>query len=503
MIKDLIAKGQTEKALQQLLLYVQFNRELEDEVLDTLSNYKRLQRESMAGRTSTSKFNSESSKVNAVILSFLNHLEEKHAGIFSNKNVKISAESFREQLEMKIADKYVLERCLGEGSSAIFYKAREHDTERFVALRAMKKQDFTQSLLEKEKPDFSKIYQIKHRNIIKIIGVSLGHFPECIMLEYISGIALSRILKSGGRPIREVISTTSMIADALYYLHTKGILHNKIRPSKILMDEEQQPMISPFEIMSRQHGGDSKFAKFKEELRYSSPEEVQGGELSGKSDQFSFGLLVYEMLKGHPLFDGDNIEVIFEQRKRFFTDKKYRDQKIKELGVPSKFGYILHRLLNEVPSGRYPNLREVMNQLALVKIKIDDNRKNALESYHRCCAANVRFTEDFYALLFEKHPELEAYFQFNEKKDALVRRNKTRKRMLRSAINLLLESDQENNYLHKLSKMKSHQGLSEAAFKQFVEVIILTASKSDRLWNEKIKTCWETVTSENLQIMIN
>ena len=141
--------------------------------------------------------------------------------------------------------------------------------------------------------------------------------------------------------------------------------------------------------------------------------------------------------------------------------------------------------------------------MALIKIKVDDNRKIALESYQRCCAANVRFAEEFYDLLFEKHPDLEAYFQFNETEDVLEQRNKTRKRMLRSAINLLLESDQENNYLHKLSKMKSHQGLSEAAFTQFVEVIILTAAKSDRLWNEKIKTCWETVTSESLQIMIN
>ena len=503
MIKDLIAKGQTEKALQQLLLYVQFNKELEDEVLDTLSNHKRLQREFMAGRIKSGEFNAESSKMNSIILSFLNHIEEKHTEVFSGKNVKISAESFREQLEMKIADKYVLERYLGEGNSAIFYKAREHDTERFVALRAMKKQDFTQSILEREKPDFTKIYQIKHRNIIKIMGVSLGHFPECIMLEYINGIALNRVLVSGGRPIREVITVASQVADALYYLHTKGMLHNKIRPSKILMDEEQQPMISPFEIMTRQNGGDSKFSKFKEELRYSSPEEVAGEKVSEKSDQFALGLLVYEMLKGRPLFDGNNIEETFNCRTRFFADKKHRDQTIKELKIPSKFGYILHRLLNELPSGRYPNLREATNQLALVKIKVEDNRKIALESYQRCCSANVNFAEDFYALLFEKHPKLEAYFKFDGEDNAIERRNKTRKRMLRSAINLLLESDQENNYLHKLSQMKSHQGLSEKEFLQFVEVIILTASKSDRLWNDKIKSCWETVTGENLEIMIH
>ncbi|MEM1320863.1 MAG: protein kinase [Bacteroidota bacterium] len=501
MIRELIAAGKTSDAFRTLNHFIESVKEIEKAIIGNQARLYDAQRNQRLGVLKAEDYQIERSQVNNNLLEILQDLEEEIQEVYRRQNVKISEESFKEQLELKIAGKYKIVRTLGEGNTAIFYKAEEVGTDRFVAIRAMKKQDFTSSMLERTQGALQKIYNIKHRNIIKIIGVYLGDFPECILLEYVSGISLNRVLQSGPRSLREVISMTSQVGDALYYLHSKGIQTNKIRPAKILIDEENKPMISPFEIFSGSLNH-SRLDKFIEELRYASPEEVKGGANDEKSDQFSLGLLAYEMSSGHPLFQGGALQEVIDHRELFFRSANHRKETFDALGLPSKFVYILKRLLNEEPDGRYPNIKEAIHQLTKVKLHLDEEVKIALESYQRCCTSNASFTEEFYDLLFEDYPELERYFQFKGPEQTVERRHKTRKKMLRSAITLLLESNEENNYLHRLADTEHHRGLKPPDFEKFIKTLIAMAARSDHMWNKKIQRCWEEVIHGNLKAML-
>ncbi len=501
MIRDLIAKGQTIQALKLLSQFTHSIKEIEKSILGNQARLMDAIREQRLGTIKDEDFRRVRNTVNSSLLEIMEDLENELLEDHRQQSMKISEESFKEQLNLKIAQKYTIVRSLGEGNTAIFYKAQELGTERFVAIRAMKKQDFTNSMLEKTKGVLERIYQIKHRNIVKIVGAYLGDFPECILLDYVNGITLKRVLESGPRSLREVINIVGQVGDALYYLHSKGIQTNKIRPSKILIDEENQAMISPFEIFSGSLNN-SRLDNFMEELMYASPEEVKGGVNDEKSDQFALGLLAYELMKGKALFFGENLQEVISRRESFFRSPTARKEIFDALQLPSKVAYILKRLLNEEPSGRYPNSREAINQLQKIKLNLEDNVKIALESYGRCCTSNANFTEDFYILLFEKHPELESYFQFEGTEWTVEHRHKVRKKMLRSAITLLLESSKENNYLHRLADIKHHRGLNRGHYEKFVESLIETAAKSDYLWNKKIEKCWTDTVSRNLKSML-
>jgi len=427
---------------------------------------------------------------------------------YFSEYVKISSISFQNQLVLKLAGKYEVGTLIINGNSAVFFKGIEKHSERQVIIRALKKHEFAKNQKEKGKGRINeerlkRIYNFKHRNIVKVLGTYLIDFPYCLILEYIDGISLKELLKAFPFTTGNAIEIAEQLADAVYYLHTHNEFHKRIRPSKILIDNELNAVISPFEILgSRDVELDSQ--NIIEELLYTPPEILSGylNEPDDKSDQFSLALVIYEMITGVPLFKGetDSVREVFLMRKRFFAPD---NQEIKQNllnGIPDfNLRRIIEKMLEEKPDKRFLSMGEVVEQLKNLQRVKDENIELALASYRRCCVRNPDFAESFYKNLFNHKrlgSKIKSKFDSEEEHDKI----KSRKRKLRSALLLLLGDSDSIKAFQRIPNIKGHKGLTIRYYKAFIDVLIKTVSETDYLWDRykeenenKLFNAWETV----------
>ncbi|MEL6630051.1 MAG: protein kinase [Bacteroidota bacterium] len=494
MIRKLIAEGRTDEALDNLSGYFDYLNEVNRELIGLKNRYANLLKEKDAGTLNDRDAEIRNIRINQALLNFFEQMEHELNGLFQNTQTEISLDSFKEKVQYKLIRSYKIVRQIAEGNTAIIYKAEDLYSHQNAAIRALKKQDFTQSalranpkLLEQRKAIIEKLYTIRHRNIIRMIGTYLDEFPECMVLEYInSGTALSKILKLGSRPLFEVIHHVTKVGDALHYLHSKGIVHGKITPSKILVDLEQQPMISPFELFSTSydHYG---LDKLMDDLTYDSPEELAREVPHEKSDQFSLGLVAYELLTGKPLFCGESLHELFTCRGDFFHNKAYRKRIIQSIPAPRKIQLTLDKMLSHRPVDRFPSIEEALKPFYSIELALPQATQTARASYNRSCARNNQLIQSFYDRLFEAHPEMKPYF---DKPSMPPRR---RMRLVRSAIPLMLASDHNEHYLTHILGHSAHKGLESIQFEQFIDMIISTIQLNDYMWNDDIADAWQEI----------
>ena len=332
-------------------------------------------------------------------------------------------------------------------------------------------------------------------------------FPKCLILEYIDGISLNKILKSFPFTETHTVDSSIQLAEAIYYLHTHGEVHKRIRPSKILIDNELRPIISPFEMLEVKQTYINKNHMI-DELLYISPELLSGidAEPDEKSDQFSLALVIYEMATGEPLFYRAPLTVrnVFHKRRNFFKDGEIKEYTLSKIKNP-ELREILEKMLSEQPSKRYFSMLQVIEKLKSIKIKKDKNVELALASYRRCCVRNKDFSSDFYSILFkhEKYGDkIKSYFDLDESDGS--KRNRNRK--LRSALLLLLGDIQEDSMFEKIHALTGHQGLDAKMYKAFMEQLIITVSKNDYLWDDykesggnELENAWNNIKNNALK----
>ncbi|MEL6135002.1 MAG: hypothetical protein AAFR59_16705, partial [Bacteroidota bacterium] len=227
--------------------------------------------------------------------------------------------------------------------------------------------------------------------------------------------------------------------------------------------------------------------KLMDDLTYDSPEELSREEPHEKSDQFSLGLLAYELITGTPLFCGENLHELFSCRRDFFHNKAHRKRLIQAIPAPRKIQIALEKMLSHDPNDRYPSIEEALVVFRHLDLEMPQATETARASYNRSCARNNHLIQDFYDNLFENHPELKPYF---DKPSMPPRR---RMRLVRSSIPLMLASDHNQHYLAHIMGHQSHKGLKIEQFEQFIDTIIATIKVNDYMWNNDIEDSWETI----------
>jgi serine/threonine protein kinase len=205
----------------------------------------------------------------------------------------------------------------GDGGMATVYKAKLARRKGYVALKIAHDRPHEYSALQTEANVLS---ELDHSNIVKIIPLSLaedeqevyvekkyiGGEPKCyIALEYMEGYSLRRLLRHKGKlEPSEVLNIMRQIGPALSYAHSKGIVHLDIKPSNILLSKDgRQAVLSDFGIVRPYHTGRrDKTGKTIGTAGYMSPEHITRGSVDHRSDIFSLGVVLYEMLTGKAAF---------------------------------------------------------------------------------------------------------------------------------------------------------------------------------------------------------
>ncbi len=264
---------------------------------------------------------------------------------------------------MRIGRFDILEK-LGEGAMGTVYRALDPLIERTVAIKTI-----PLNLPEEEKRLFEDRFlreaksagKLSHPNIVTIYDVGETDDFAYIAMEYLDGPSLREILREHGPlPFELAIDTALQMADALAFAHDHGIVHRDIKPPNVIVDSKRGAVkLTDFGIAHLMSNTETRAGMLLGSPRYMSPEQVQGQPVDGRSDIFSLGVVLYEMLVGRPPFGGEELHgILFRIVNEPVTlvSQTRRD-------TPAGVDEILSRCLAKKPENRYSNAHDLAQDL--------------------------------------------------------------------------------------------------------------------------------------------
>ena len=210
-----------------------------------------------------------------------------------------------------IAERYEILGKIGTGGMADVYKAKDHKLNRFVAVKVLKpefREDTT--FIRKFRSEAQAAAGLTHPNIVNVFDVGDDGGVYYIVMELIEGITLKEyIAKKGKLSIKEATSIAIQVSMGLEAAHNHGIVHRDVKPQNIIISTDGKVKVTDFGI-ARAASSNTISSNVMGSVHYSSPEQVRGGYSDEKSDIYSLGITLYEMVTGRVPFDGDTTVAI-------------------------------------------------------------------------------------------------------------------------------------------------------------------------------------------------
>jgi serine/threonine-protein kinase len=205
--------------------------------------------------------------------------------------------------------RYRLEALIGAGGMSTVYRAVDRTLERDVAIKLMHREIATDSdQLERFRREARAVAQLSHPNIVGVIDAGEDEGRPYIVFEYVDGETLKdRIRRNGRLPIDEALAYAIEISRALGCAHAQLIVHRDVKPQNVLIDPEGSAKVTDFGIArSLEEEGLTADGRVLGTTDYVSPEQALGHAVTGQSDLYSLGIVLYEMLTGEVPFRGEN-----------------------------------------------------------------------------------------------------------------------------------------------------------------------------------------------------
>jgi len=236
-----------------------------------------------------------------------------------------------------IADRYEILAKAGAGGMSDVYKAKDHVLGRFVAIKVLK-QEFAEDVnfVTKFRTEAQSAAGLEHPNIVNIYDVGSEDGLHYIVMEYVEGITLKTYIeKKQQLSYKEAISIAIQVGRGIEAAHNKNIVHRDIKPQNIMISTEGKVKVTDFGI-ARAATSNTIHSDVMGSVHYSSPEQARNGFVDGKSDIYSLGIVMYEMVTGRVPFDGDTTVAIaiqhlqeeMESPRRFVPDLPVSLEKI-------------------------------------------------------------------------------------------------------------------------------------------------------------------------------
>lgn len=212
-------------------------------------------------------------------------------------------------LGKRLDGRYEIREILGVGGMAVVYKAYDNVEDRIVAIKILKEEFATnEEFLRRFKNESKAISLLSHPNIVKIYDVSFGDLIQYIVMEYIEGITLKEhIEREGSLSWKDAVYYTIQILRGLQHAHDRGIVHRDVKPQNIMLLPDGTIKVTDFGI--------ARFARSEQKtitdkaigsVHYISPEQARGEATDEKTDIYSVGVMLYEMLTGQLPFEAES-----------------------------------------------------------------------------------------------------------------------------------------------------------------------------------------------------
>jgi predicted ATPase len=263
----------------------------------------------------------------------------------------------------QIVSHYKILECLGTGAMGVVYGARDLKLDRPVALKFLTP-SLSGSHFERERllSEARTASRLNHPGICVIYDVEEVESSETfIVMELIVGSTLSRLINQRPVPIPEVLSISMQIARAIEAAHLRGILHRDIKSANVMVDAHGRARVMDFGLaVRRDPARPEQQTGEMGTLAYTAPELIQGRTADERSDMYSFGVILYEMLTGHvPFCSSDPATVTYS----ILTTEPEPVEQLRG-DVPHSLAATVERLLKKDPSGRYADMSEVIAELS-------------------------------------------------------------------------------------------------------------------------------------------
>ncbi|MBU1426622.1 MAG: serine/threonine protein kinase [Gammaproteobacteria bacterium] len=253
---------------------------------------------------------------------------------------------------------------LGQGAMGVVYKATDPLIDRIVAIKTI-----TLSLAQEEREEYEgRFYQeakaagrLSHPNIVTIFDVGRSGDIAYIAMEFLQGRELRDILNDEKLlPVDQVLDIVAQVALGLAYAHEHGIIHRDVKPSNIMVLRDGHAKITDFGIARMASAAvRTQTGMVLGSPKYMSPEQVMGKLTDQRSDIFSLGVMLYEMLTGQPPFLGENVNAIMYQTLNAIP----QPPSALNPAVPDMLNFIVAKALAKDIENRYQNARDLANDL--------------------------------------------------------------------------------------------------------------------------------------------
>ncbi|MCD7957787.1 MAG: Stk1 family PASTA domain-containing Ser/Thr kinase [Lachnospiraceae bacterium] len=261
---------------------------------------------------------------------------------------------------MFIQNRYEVISRIGSGGMADVYKAKDHKLNRFVAVKVLKK-EFREDkvFISKFRVEAQSAAGLAHGNIVNIYDVGEEAGINYIVMELVEGITLKEYIADKGHlSAREATSIALQISAGLEAAHNNGIIHRDVKPQNIMISTDGKVKVADFGI-ARAASANTMTSGVMGSVHYSSPEQARGGYSDEKSDIYSLGITMYEMLTGHVPFDGDTAVAV---ALRHLQDEMHGPRE-EFPEIPYSTNQIVLKCTQKSPDRRYPNMTELIRDL--------------------------------------------------------------------------------------------------------------------------------------------
>lgn len=259
-----------------------------------------------------------------------------------------------------LGERYEIISRIGAGGMADVYKAQDHKLNRLVAVKVMKA-EFREdtSFVAKFQKEAQAAAKLSHPNVVNVYDVGEDRGLYYIVMELIEGITLKKyIARKGKLSVKEATSIAIQVSLGLEAAHNVGIIHRDVKPQNIIISTDGKVKLSDFGI-AKAINSNTITANVMGSVHYSSPEQVRGGFSDAKSDIYSLGITMYEMVTGRVPFDGDTTVAIAIKH----LQEEIVPPSIYTPDLPYSLEQIILKCTQKDPARRYLNIGDMIDDL--------------------------------------------------------------------------------------------------------------------------------------------
>src|SRR5271165_7049620 len=263
-----------------------------------------------------------------------------------------------------LGGRYEIQKLLGMGGMGAVYKARDMEVERVVGLKVIRP-DLAgdPAILARFKQELVLARQVTHKNIIRIYDLNEADGVKFITMEFVEGEDLRNILlREGKLPPADAANIIIQVCAGLQAAHSEGVIHRDLKPSNVMRDTAGRVVVMDFGL-ARTVGGDgmTRTGMMVGTMEYMSPEQAMGKELNAASDQFTVGLIFYELLSGSVPYHAESAIASLVKR----TQERAAPLSEIDPTIPAELSAIVGKCLETDSAARFASMQELIDELEI------------------------------------------------------------------------------------------------------------------------------------------